>query len=366
VNLKPEGLARSLASGLQPLYLLAGAEPLLIQEMRDQIIRAARAQGFLERQVFEVDKFFNWDELAMAGIEQSLFASRKILDLRIPTGKPGIEGSKYFIDFAGRVDPDVLLLVSCGAWDGSSRSSKWASELARVGALIEVWPVKAAELPGWIAKRMQAAGLKADADAVRALAEFVEGNLLAAQQEIEKISLLNSGAQVTEEMIHAAVSNNARFDAFRLGECLMQGKAADCLRVVAGLQKAGEPIQAISGALIYQLLQLEAVRSALAHGDSEAAAFSRNRVYKMQQPLVRQAVRRIPARTLRAAFSALSCIDRQSKGQESGDPWQTLEQMLLQLALAGARKGGVPGPLSGPESETGSGRGRSSGRAMRP
>ncbi len=336
MNIKPDSLARSLVNGLEPLYLLAGAEPLLIQELRDQVIRAARAQGFLERRVFEVDKAFDWQELAMAAMEQSLFASRKILDLRIPTGKPGVEGSRYFIDFAARLDPDIVLIISCGSWDAASRNSKWASELARVGALVEVWPVKASELPGWIAKRMQAVGLKAEADAVRALAEFVEGNLLAAQQEIDKIALLNSGTPVSEETILAAVSNNARFDAFRLGECLMQGKAADCLRVVAGLQRAGEPIQAISGALIYQLLQLEGVRAALASGDSEASAFARNRVFKMQQPLVRQAVRRIPAKTLRAAFSALSRIDRQSKGQASGDPWQVLEQLLLQLALAGS------------------------------
>lgn len=339
VNIKPESLARSLASGLEPVYLLAGAEPLLIQELRDQVINAARTQGFLERHVFEVDKSFDWQDLAMAGAEQSLFATRKIVDLRIPTGKPGVEGSKYFTDYAGRLDADVLLVISCGAWDTASRNSKWAGELARVGALVEVWPVRAADLPGWIAKRMQAAGLKADADAVRALADFVEGNLLAAQQEIDKISLLHTGSVITEETIHSAVSNNARFDAFRLGESFMQGKAADCLRVVAGLQRAGEPIQAISGALVYQLLQLDAVREALQNGDSEASAFARNRVFKMQQPQVRQALRRIHTSTLRASFSALSRIDRQSKGQEQGDPWQTLERMLVGLASAGVKKG---------------------------
>ena len=279
----------------------------------------------------------------MAGVEQSLFATRKIVDLRIPTGKPGVEGSKYFTDYAGRLDPDVLLVISCGAWDTASRNSKWAGELARVGALVEVWPVKAADLPGWIAKRMQAAGLKADADAVRALADFVEGNLLAAQQEIDKFSLLHSGSVVTEEAIHSAVSNNARFDAFRLGEGFMQGNAADCLRVVAGLQRSGEPIQAISGALVYQLLQLEGVRAALANGDSEASAFARNRVFKLNQPLVRKAVRRIPASSIRDSFSSLSRIDRQSKGQEQGDPWQTLEQMLVGLALAGSKAGNRTG-----------------------
>lgn len=320
---------------MRPLYLLAGAEPLLIQESRDRILIAARQQGFLERQIFPVDKSFDWQALQMAGMEQSLFASRKVIDLRIPTGKPGLEGSKYFVEYCRKPDPDVLLIISCGAWDAATRKAKWASELARAGELVEIWPIKASDLPDWIAQRLQVSGLKADAEALRLLADFVEGNLLAAQQEIDKISLLNSGSPVTADTIRKVVSSNARFDAFRLGECLMQGKAADCLRVAAGLQRTGVPIQAVSGAMVYQLSQMEGVRSSMAAGDSEGSAFGRQRVFQMHQPLMRQALRRIPATTLSAAFRMLARIDQQSKGQQSGDPWQTLELMLLDLALAG-------------------------------
>jgi DNA polymerase-3 subunit delta len=337
--IRPDSLPANLAKRLEPAYLLAGAEPLLVQECRDQIIRVAKEHGFLERQIFQVDRTFDWQGLEAAGMEQSLFASRKVIDLRIPTGKPGIEGSKYFVSFVERQDPDVLLVISCGAWDGASRKSKWASELVRVGGLVEIWPIKPHELPTWIGKRMQAAGLKADAEAVRLLAEFVEGNLLAAQQEIDKISLLNKGELVNIETIRDAVSSSARFDAFRLGECLLQGKAADCLRVSAGLQRTGVAIQAVQGALIFQLTQLEGVRSAMASGASESSAFARHRVFKMNQPLVRQALRRIPARTLSASFGTLSKIDKQSKGQASGDPWQTLDQLLTELSLAGSRPG---------------------------
>lgn len=334
-TLSLDNLSRTLAKRLESVYLLAGAEPLLVQESRDQIILAARKQGFLERQIFQVDKSFDWQELEVAGMEQSLFASRKVIDLRIPTGKPGVDGSKYFVKFVKRLDPDVLLIISCGAWDAASRKSKWASELARAGGLLEIWPVKPNELPAWIGRRMQAAGLKADADAIRLLAECVEGNLLAAQQEIDKISLLNKGEPVDMETIRDAVSSSARFDAFRLGECLFQGKAAECLRVAAGLQRTGMAIQAVQGALLYQLTQLEGVRAAMASGASEGSAFARNRVFNMNQPMMRQALRRIPARTLSASFSTLSKIDRQSKGQASGDPWQTLDQLLTELSLAG-------------------------------
>ncbi len=343
MNIRLDSLAGALARKLEPLYLLAGAEPLLVQESRDLVIQAARKQGFLERQIYQVDNKFDWQELGMAGMEQSLFASRKIIDLRIPTGKPGIEGGKYFVDYASQPDPDVLLVISCGAWDAATRKSKWASELAKAGGLVEIWPVKPGQLPDWIAERMQQAGLKADPEAVRLLAEFVEGNLLAAQQEIDKISLLNSGKPVTVETIRAAVSSSARFDAFRLGECLMLGQAADCLRVVAGLQRAGAAIQAVMGALIFQLNQIEGVRSALASGDSENAAFARNRVFGPGQAQMRQAVRRIPAKTLNGAFSAMKLIDMQSKGQAGGDPWLTLERMLAELATAG-KPAGRSGP----------------------
>jgi len=342
-NIRLDTLERSLAAGLEPLYLLAGAEPLLIQESRDLIIQAAHRHGFLERHTRHVDSKFDWQELQLAGQEQSLFASRKVIDLRIPTGKPGTEGSKYFVEYCERPDPDVLLVISCGAWDASARKTKWASELARAGGLVEIWPVKASELPAWINKRMQIAGLKADAEAVRLLADFVEGNLLAAQQEIDKISLLNPGSQVTTDTILNAVSSNARFDVFRLGECLMQGKAADCLRVAAGLQRTGVAIQAVLGGLNFQLSQLEGVRASMATGASESSAFAQHRVIQMMQSSVRLALRRIPARNLSASFSTLSLIDRQGKGQESGDPWQTLEHLLLDLALAGTAGGGSAG-----------------------
>jgi DNA polymerase-3 subunit delta len=339
VSIKPESLSRALQSRLEPLYLVAGAEYLLVQESRDLIIQAAQQHGFLERQVYQVDKTFDWGELELASQEQSLFASRKIIDLRLPTGKPGREGGKFFVDYASNPDPDILLIISCGAWDGVSRKSKWASELAKAGELVEIWPVKPNELPAWIARRMQAAGLKTDQEAVRLLAEFVEGNLLAAQQEIDKIKLLDSGSRVTVETIRSAVSSSARFDSFRLGECILNGQAADGLRVTAGLQRTGVAIQAVTGALYYTLSQWEGVRSAMASGEPESRAFSRFRVFGMHQAGVRQVVRRIPASKLSAAFTSMSLIDRQSKGQEPGDPWQTLDKLVLDLATAGNARG---------------------------
>jgi DNA polymerase-3 subunit delta len=334
MKINPDRLEQSLAGTLAPVYLVAGPEPLLVQESRDQIIEAAKTRGFLEREVYQVDRSFDWDELRSASMEQSLFSSLKIVDLRIPTGKPGQAGGKALTEWAKSPDADVLLLVSCDTWDGSSRKAKWSTELSKVGVLVEIWPIKPGELPRWISRRMQVAGLKADQNAVLLLAELVEGNLLAAQQEIEKLSLIGIQGVVTANVIRQSVANNTRFDAFRLGECLLAGKTGECLKVASGLKRTGVAIQAVTGALYYQLNQLNAVREDIRSGESEARALTRQRVFNMAQPLFRQALQRLSDQQMSESFRAMAQIDKQSKGRAAGDPWQTLDQMLLVMCTA--------------------------------
>jgi len=333
LNIKPERLLQVLEKALAPVYLVAGAEPLLVQESRDLIVRVAKEHGFLERKVYQASSSFEWGIIQEAASEQSLFASRSVIDVRLPTGKPGKEGGKFFTDWAGHPDPDRLLIVSCEEWDAASRKSRWAVELASAGALVEIWPIRPAELPGWIERRMRAAGLRAESEAVRVLADLVEGNLLAAQQEIEKLSLLDGGRGVTVDDIRNSVGNSSRFDAFRLTDCLLSGRQDECLKVASGLRRTGVAIQAVVGALYYQLNQLDAVRSALAGGEDESRAFGRMRVFRMAQPAFRLALRRVSERQIGDSFRALALIDRQSKGRASGEPWQTLDEMLLAFCI---------------------------------
>lgn len=344
MNLRPDRLEAALEKSLAPVYLIAGGEPLIVEECRDAVLAAAHRREFRDRDVIHVDARFDWGVLDGLAVEQSLFASRKVFDLRLPTGKPGTDGSKWFCKWAERPDPDRLLIVSCGAWDASTRKTKWAAELARVGALIEVWPVRPNELPKWITGRMRARGLVPEAEAVALLAEHVEGNLLAARQEVEKLALLHPEGAITVEQVRDAVGNNARFDAFRLGECLLAGREAEALRVADGLRRTDIAIQAITGALYYQLAQLDGVRSSMAQGDNEARAFAKHRVFRMHQPLVRQALGRLDGRRLGAAFRSLSRIDRQGKGQEPGDPWQTLNGMILDLGHGARPAAACPPP----------------------
>lgn len=328
---KAEQLPALLARSLEPVYLIAGAEPLLVQECRDQVIHAAQEQGFSERQVFDVSGRFDWGTLGENAAELSLFSSRKIIDVRLPTGKPGNDGSKTLVSMVEAPDPDVLLLVSCGQWDASSRKSKWAAKLARAGVLVEIWPVKPNQLPQWIRKRMVEAGLKPEPDAIAMLADLVEGNLLAAQQEIDKLLLGEQGSKVTAADINRAVANSSRFDAFRLVECVLQGRLGESLRVASGLQRTGVAIQAVCGALHRELTLADTIRAAVQAGESESSLFGKFRIWPTRQAPISQAVGRLSEFDFGEAFRALSLIDRQSKGRHSGDPWQTLDRLLWKL-----------------------------------
>lgn len=326
--MKPEQLAAQLERSLAPVYLIAGSEPLLVQECRDRVIRAAQAAGFAERTVHDTGGRFDWSRLAEDSAALSLFSARRILDIRLPTGKPGNEGAAALVELAASPDPDLLLLVSAGEWSAAMRKLKWVTALTKAGVLVEVWPVKPAELPDWIARRMRQAGLQPEPAAVALLAELVEGNLLAAQQEIDKLLLLGAGGKVTTGDVERAVADSARFDAFRLVECMLGGRLDECLRVAAGLQRTGVPIQAITGALYRELMLVDGVRAAVGAGESESEAFGRLRVWPARQAPMRQALRRLSARQFGDSFRALCLIDRQSKGRAEGDAWQTLDRML--------------------------------------
>ena len=336
----PERLEAALEKSLAPVYLVAGTEPLLVQEARDLILAAARRHGYLERTMHQVNGKSDWADIRSSSAERSLFSSRKVVDLRLASGKPGQEGAKVLGAWSVETDPDVLLILSCETWDSASRKAKWAAEMEKSGVLVEVKPVKPAELPAWIEGRMRKAGLRPEREAIAMLAELVEGNLLAAQQEIDKLVLLDPGGSISPEMIRDSVANSSRFESFRLNECLLAGHAAECLKVAAGLERTGIAIQAVAGALGYQLGQLSAARSAYEAGEDEARTYGRLRIFKPLQAVFRQAVHRLPEHRIDDAFRALTQIDLQGKGRAPGNPWQTLNVMLLALCESEGRAPG--------------------------
>jgi len=329
--LKSDQLAGSLKRGLAPIYLVAGEEPLLLLECCDQIRAAAKTQGFIERELLHVEPGFDWSELRHAATP-SLFATQKIIDLRVRTGKPGPEGAKVLSEWASAPDPNILLLVSCQQWDPGSRKSKWAENLEKAGLRIDIWPVKAQELPRWLEQRMQKHGMQPEPDVLRILADRLEGNLLAARQEIDRLALIKGAGTVTVDDVMKVVADSSRFDAFALAEYMLTGNLRDGLRVAAGLKRMDTPIPMLLGALLRELKVLEGYRLAVRGGEQESTVFRRLNIWQNRQQTVRTAARRLNTLKLFSAFKLLSLIDRQSKGRAAGDPWQSIDALLLQLA----------------------------------
>lgn len=332
-------LKQQLAQSIAPVYLIAGTEPLLVQEGREMVIDAARAQGYDEREVLVVDRGFDWGEALSEASAPSLFTRNKIIDLRHASGKPGKQGAEALTEWAENADGDTVLILSFGHWDGASRKAKWVQTLDKAGVVVEIWPLKANELPAWIGQRMSAAGLSADREAVAMLAELVEGNLLAAQQEIDKLAMLGASGQLGVGDIEAAVANSARFDGFRLAECALRGQVEDCLRVAAGLNRNHVAIQPVAAALYSELALTQGLIEVREEGGDERGYFSRARIWPMRQGPMKMAAQRLSSADLGKVFRGLATIDQQGKGQRRGDPWRTLDGLLL--FLCNPRRNGV-------------------------
>jgi DNA polymerase-3 subunit delta len=278
-----------------------------------------------------VESGFDWSELPQAAAP-SLFASQKIIDLRLRTGKPGREGARVLSEWADAPDPNMVLLVSCENWDTGSRKSKWAASLEKAGQRIDIWPIKASELPRWLEQRMRQHGMQPEPEVLSILADRLEGNLLAARQEIDRLALIKGAGPVTADDVMRVVADSSRFDAFALAEHMLNGNLREGLRVAAGLKRMGTPLPMLLGALLRELKTTEAFRLAMRGGEQESVAFRRLNIWYNRQNTIRAAARRLDTRKLFAAFKSLALMDRQSKGRAAGDPWQSLDALLLQLS----------------------------------
>lgn len=339
MKLSPAQLDKHLRGALAPVYAVSGDEPLLCQEACDAIRQAARQQGFDERQVFHAEASFDWGQLIEAGASLSLFSSRRLIELRIPNGKPGDKGSAALLEYLERPPEDNLLLISLPKLDGSTQKTKWAKALIE-GAhaqFVQVWPIEAAQLPQWITQRLARAGLAAAPDAVELIAARVEGNLLAAAQEIEKLKLLAEGGQVSVDTVQAAVADSARYDVFGLIDAALAGQATHSLRMLEGLRGEGVEPPVLLWALARELRTLDFLARQQALGVPLERAFGlvKPRVWDKRKPLLGKALQRRAANQWSPLLLQAQEIDAQVKGQAAGDPWAGLATLCL--ALAGQR-----------------------------
>ncbi len=332
MELRLKDLAAALGRGLAPVYVVHGDEPLLAIEAGDAIRAAAREAGFDEREILVVEPGFKWDAFVAANANLGLFGARKLIDLRIASGKPGVEGAKALETCAAHAGPDQLLLVTLPKLDRAAQSSAWFSALADAGAAIAVYPLERDALPAWIAARLARQRQRVAPETLAFLADRCEGNLLAARQEIEKLGLLLPEGELGAEAVELAMTDVARYDVFQLSEAWLAADAARALRIITALETEGEGIQLLLWQLSEDIHALAAVREAIAVGTPVAVAVRNARVWGKRQAAMERAARRVPSEAIAPLLSALARLDALAKGIGRGNVWDELRTVAMTLA----------------------------------
>ena len=314
------------ADRLDGVYLLAGEE-LLVLEAADALRAHARKLGYLEREVLEVGQHFDWNDLARAGASMSLFASHRLIDLRLPTGRPGIEGAKAITAFCADPPPDVTLLITAMDWS-SKHDGAWSKKLDASHTMVVFNAPRPHEWAAWIGARLASRGLSATPEAAALLAERVEGNLLAAAQEIDKLVVLHGEGRIDATEMENLVADSARYDVFKLTDAAFAGDAARALRVLAGLRSEGDELIGLMGWLVNQLQM--ALR--LANAQNFAAQAKTERLWQAREQLFRQALRRAPREHWLQCLARAARIDRIAKGRETGNAWLEAERLIAAIA----------------------------------
>jgi DNA polymerase-3 subunit delta len=340
VRLRPEQLEAHLSKTLAAVYLIHGDEPLLVLESADAVRAAARSRGFGEREVHFAEKGYDWSELRGALASLSLFGDKRIVELRLASGRMPAPGGEAIERFCERPDPATLLLVSMPRPEGSSWwKSGWFAAAERAGVVLEAQPVARALLADWIARRLARQGQRAGAETLAFLAARVEGNLLAARQEILKLALLAPAGELAQAEVESAVASVARYDFETLAEALYAGDLPRYARALGGLQGEGESVAAITWRLGEELAALARVRAGLDAGRPLEPLFAEHRIWRAAQPRCERALKRLDARRLRLSLLRVARAERASKGVATADPWDELLRLGLELAdgkVAGA------------------------------
>ena len=324
-------LERHLTDRLVKVYLVAGDEPLLVDEALEKLRAAAKREGFTSRELHTADRSFKWVDLLAGADNLSLFATRKIVEIRLATPKPGDEGAETIAALCEREDPDTLVIVAVGEKLGQASRSSWVKAIEQAGALVEIWPIERGELPRWIQQRAEGLKLKITPAAAQSLAERVEGNLLAADQEIKRLALTAAGREIDEAEVLEFVANSSRFDVFALADAVLAGETGRTFKILSGLRAEGvHPVQ-ISWVLNRDISMLARLEYAVRHGDNLEGALLRSGVWQRRQPLVRKALAKFKASRLKALLAEAARVDAALKGVFPAEPWTTLTDLLVAL-----------------------------------
>ena len=336
-RLEQNQLKQQLNNKLLPIYVLVGDEPLAQSECLDTIRQAARKAGADERSSFIVERNFNWQQIQQFGQSLSLFSSQRILEIHIPSGKPGVDGGKALTELSAKPIPDTTTIIVLPSLEREAKNSAWFNSLQSASTMIELNEIEPIQLPQWLSTRLGAQNQSCDAASLEFIAHQVEGNLLAAHQEIQKLALLYPAGEINAESVRDAVLNVSRFDAFQLGEAVLAGDSARTTRILQGLQDEGENAVAVMNPLMWALRPLVRIKQAEARGENIVNAMTNARIYGDRQSLVKRALTRLSLRQLEAALQKLCDIDRTAKGVMQGDAWLELSRLCFGLAKVHGR-----------------------------
>jgi DNA polymerase-3 subunit delta len=330
-QLRVEDVGAHLARRLAPLYVVHGDEPLLALEAADTIRAATRKAGITEREVLVAEPGFKWDAFVAANANMGLFGERKLVDLRIPSGKPGADGAKALEQYAARPSPDNVTLITLPRLDRATQSAPWFTALADAAVTIAVYPIERDALPRWIAARLAAQGQQASRDTLAFLADQCEGNLLAARQEIEKLALLLPEGALEAAAVEQVVADVARYDVFQLSEAWLVGDASRTVRILGTLEAEGEAVTLAIWQLGEDLHALAGVQQAVQSGTPIGAAVRNARMWGKRQNALERAARRVGSETITPLLAALARLDALAKGLTRGNAWEGLQRVALAL-----------------------------------
>lgn len=331
-KIRAEQFSAHCKKALSSIYVIFGDEPLIKQEACDILRKAASSQGFTERERYYSDAGLDWDEVFAGAANFSLFSDRKMLEIHLHNGKPGDKGAKAIVRYCEDPPEDTLLLVTAPKLDGTSQRAKWFKALEAKGQIVQVWPVNAEQLPRWIDQRLKAKGLSASNEAIDMLSAKVEGNLLAAKQEIEKLTLIaNQDGIISAEDMASVVGDSARYDVFNFVDKALSGKTESAIKTLQGLKSEGTEPVIILWAMAREIRTLVAICEATASGQSQMQAFKSERVWDKRQGMMQSALTRLSHKHLLHLLRKANGIDRAVKGLRKASVWDELTDLTLHL-----------------------------------
>ncbi|MDO9104365.1 MAG: DNA polymerase III subunit delta [Methylovulum sp.] len=340
MQIKSGQLDATLHKGLAPVYFISGDEPLQLGEAADAVRAAARNAGYTAREILSADSAgFTWHQLSVSADSLSIFADKKVIDLRLSGGTVGADGAKALVQYCGRLPDDTLLLVTAGKLGKDALKARWLNALDQYGVIMQVWPLEGQDLMRWLQQRMQQRGLDADRDGLSLLVARVEGNLLAAAQEIEKLYVLYGSGHLSGQQIADVVADSSRYDVFALIDSVLSAKANRIFKILAGLKAEGVAAPIVLWALTREARVLVKLKQALASGQSRELAFKNNQIWDKRKQIIGDALNRLSNNELNHILVLGAKADRQIKGQQPGQAWETMLAVCLVFASMPAFSG---------------------------